>query len=586
MVRAEYDPTVPPMKIAVHIGGSDAEGMLARQNLTASTPSLRSVTGGGIGWLPGGIVHERDGNLLVVSGTPIDLPDLSSIRDYRDAMRVLPECNGAFAAVYWDETHRKLVAVTDHLGFKPLYLHRRPGELRLSSDTKAIPGPPDLAAWGAFIALGHTIGDRTLVEGVERVRPASILVYDSDTDHLEEEHYWRWPNPKNAVDTDALVGALRHSVAEYARYGEPGTVLLSGGFDSRLILFLLKEAGLAAKATIVSHRDEFFDADGRFAAAIARRAGVPHTRVVSGKDFFSSHAFLDYLAASDAATPSLYLFVSQIAQFIGAGAVWEGVVPGYTLTVPHQPPGGFAAYLAQECKGPDSEIWRAAALLFRKDVHAEMYEGFQADLRREMDRYADDGYGVSEFIVRNRMRNRTSINPYKVYENRARAFTPGMTKAYWDVAGTLSYELRRNNRFYLRLLRRHFPDALSVPVLSGNTLVRPSPWSASYYVNRLLVTAARRAAMHPRLARRLVPPGDLLFSFEPSRFLDMALLRDPEDPFLDPSANLAAEGPVAKAAMKLLFHWRVWHWLHGGRLAEVLGPLAGPDGETPEQAAS
>lgn len=568
------------MKIAAHFGGTDAASMLERQNLTARKASLRSVDGGGIGWLEGGTVREREGHLLVISGTPMDLPDLSRIRDYRDAMQILPECNGAFAALYWDGTHRKLVVVTDCLGFKPLYLHRRPGELRLSSDTKAMPGPPDLAGWGAFIALGHAIGDRTLTKDVERVRPATILVYDVGTDHLEEEQYWRWPRPEGAVDTDGLVSALRHSVAEYARYGDPGTLLLSGGFDSRLILFLLKEAGLETKATIVSHRDEFLDADGRLAAAIARRAGVPHKQAFSSKDFFSSKAFLDYLAASDAATPSLYLFVSQIAQFIGENAVWEGVVPGYTLTVPHQPPGGFAAYLAQECRGPDSPVWRAAARLFRKEVHAEMYEGFQADLRREVDRYADDGYGVSEFIVRNRMRNRTSINPYKVYENHVRAFTPGMTKSYWDIAGTLSYDVRKNNRFYLKLLRRHFPAALSVPVLSGNTLVRPSRWSMSYYANRALAAVARHAALHPRLVRRLVPSGEFPFSFGKSQFLDPELLRAPDDPLLDPSGDLPADGPLAKTAMRLLFHWRVWHWVHQGRLSEELAPLLKP--EAPE----
>ncbi|WP_119461754.1 hypothetical protein [Rhodospirillaceae bacterium SYSU D60014] len=568
------------MKIAVHIGGTDTERMLARQALTAGECEVRSIDGGSIGCLQG-LFEERDGNLLAMTGTPLDIPDFSQIRDYRDAMRWLPQCNGAFAALYWDAANRKLVAVTDFLGFKPLYLRRGPGELRLSSDMRAMPGAPDPAGWGAFIALGHTIGDRTLIEGVERVRPATILVYDVAADRLEQEQYWRWPTPAGSrssetADGDGLVEGLRHSVAEYAKYGDPGTVLLSGGFDSRLILFLLKEAALTPRATIVSHRDEFLDADGRLAAAIAGRAKLPYDRVFSSQHFFSSEAFLDYLVASDASTPSLYLFISQIAQFVGDSAVWEGVVPGYTLTVPHQPPGGFKAYLAQECKGRDAPIWRAAAVLFRRQAVEAMYEGFRTDLQAEMSKYADDGFGVSEFIVRNRMRNRTSINPYKVYENRVRAFTPGMTRAYWDIAGTLSYDARKQNRFYLDLFRRHFPAALAVPILSGNSLVRPSPWSVSFLYNRVLAVAARRAAMHPNVIRRFVPSGAFPFSYARSRFLDSPLLRAPDDPFLEPGAKIPDQELLGKAAERLLFHWRAWHWVQEGRLQEVLSPFLEP----------
>jgi hypothetical protein len=326
----------------------------------------------------------------------------------------------------------------------------------------------------------------------------------------------------------------------------------------------------------VSHRDQFFDADGRFAAAIARRTRTPYRFVFSHKEFFSSQAFLDYLVASDAATLSIYLFISQVAQFVGEGAVWEGVVPGYTLNVPHQPPGGFDAYLAQECRRPDSPLWQAAGLLFRNHVREAMFEGFAADLKKELARYADDGFGVSEFIVRNRMRNRTSINPYKVYENRVPAFTPGMTKAYWDIAGSMSYGIRQDNNFYLTLLQRHFPAALAVPVLSGVSMVKPSPWSMSFHINRVLQRAAYRAAMHPRVLRRVLPASARPFSFGPSRFLDVALLREAGDSFLDPSARIPAEGRVAQAAMSLLFHWRVWNWVQQGRLMKTLAPLAVP----------
>lgn len=144
----------------------------------------------------------------------------------------------------------------------------------------------------------------------------------------------------------------------------------------------------------------------------------PQKRVSSLQDFFSTHAYLDYLFDSDAATPSLYLFISQVSQFIGNVPVWEGVAPGNTLKTSHQPPGGFDAYLQQECRRPGSPAWQDAEAVFGRERSMAMYEAFQAELQQELRHYPDTSHGVSQFIVRNRSRNRTSINPLKVYEAR------------------------------------------------------------------------------------------------------------------------------------------------------------------------
>jgi len=560
------------VKLAVHIGGRSAAEMLRRQN-PAGLPAVAVEMSSGTIAGTANTLRRQDGDVFATIGTPIRPVDPSRITDVRSAEENLPSQDGAFASIYWNEAERKLVVVTDFLGLKPLYLLKRPGELLLASETKAWEAKPDAAGWGAFISFGHTIGDRTLLSGVERVRPGTILVYDASSDSLIERCYWHWPTPKSGADLGGLVDTLEDSVREYAKYEEPGELLLSGGFDSRLILCLLKAADIPASALIVEHTEELMDADGRFASAMARRLNYPFRCVRSPRNFFSSSAFIDYLIASDAATPSLYLFISQLAQFIRPPTVWEGVIPAPTLNTPHQPPGGFNPFLRQECRSSDSAAWNNAREIFSGKFCEMMLEGFQADLRREVARYSDDGYGVSEFIIRNRTRNRTAINPLKVYESENRVFLPGMTRDFFNIAGSISFDIRRNNAMYLELFQRFFPAALSVPIVSGGVLVKPSVWSGSYYINKTRAAIRRFTVNHPSAFRRL-GYDPTAAAFEPSRFLDLKLLLDDNDPCVDSERvrERVRQGILSQNAFKLLFHWRAWHWVHRGILKERLSP--------------
>lgn len=557
------------MRLAIDLGGTPAREMLARQ-LRHDTPIHALDLGPGSLAVTERAPTSNEGDVFVTIGTPIRKVDASEIVDARSAAERLPEQDGAFASIHWSSAERKLTVVTDFLGFKPLYIRKTPGRLQLASETKAWNAPPDPAGWGAFVSFGHTIGDRTLLEGVQRVRPATILVYEPDSDRLTERTYWKWPSPASQPDIGGLVEALEDSVGEYSNYGAPGTLLLSGGFDSRLIACLLKRAGIPTKALSVSHADELLDADSRFAETFARRQGIPFQRVRSPEDFFSSQAYLDYLFDSDAATPSLYLFISQVAQFVNSEPVWEGLIPGCTLTTLHQPPGGFAEYLRQECRDRDSTAWCDAQSIFRKGFCDAMLEGFESDLANEVARYTDTGHGVTEFVIRNRARNRTSINPLKVYEARTRAFLPGLTKAYFDLAGSVSFEARQDNAMYLELPLKHFPEALCCPIVSGSTLVKPSPWSMSYYAMRAATSMLRWVSLYPNLARRIgLDPARR--AFLPSRLLEPSMLFDESDPWINSSQimDLARRGQLPGSTSKLWFHWTAWRRLHDGRLGSA-----------------
>jgi hypothetical protein len=560
-------------KLAIHLG-ADASArvatMLDRQNPGGLPTSQRDFPGGAIGCLGGTL--PAHGNFCFFTGIPINGPDAGEFVDADAAARLFPEYDGAFAGVFWDADQEALVVATDCLGMQPLYVRDEAGALTFVSDTKAVAGEPNLAAWGAFISIGHPIGERSLMDGLRRVPPASILTYDCKRQRLETRRYWQWPEASDAWRHYDFLASLDRDVRAYASLGGPGTVLLSGGFDSRLLLFLLKRAGIQADALAIAHEEEHDDADGRLARAIAERAGVPLRKASPPRDFFSSPAYLDYLIASDAGFPSLDLFIAKVASQIDAKAVWDGLVPGFVFMPLHQPEGGFDAYLRQEIRGADNAIWRAAEILFKSEVVAAMREEFAKDLDGELSRLPRDMHGLARFVIENRSRNRPAMNPLKVYPNRAHAFIPGLSKDFMVHAATIPFQEKQQGRFYRNLFARLDKRALSVPFISGGELLPGNRFSPSHYRERLRAEQNRYRSRYPRLF-----PGKSKALPRRSIFLGEHLFEE-GDRWLDPSARERLKTPNTGnyVAWKLLFHWKAWQWLHDGRLEAMLRPYANP----------
>jgi hypothetical protein len=504
--------------------------------------------------------------------------------DYRAAARSLSSLDGAFVAVFWDNQHQKLVVVTDFLGMQPLYIVDQEGLLLLATELKGLGGSGqvdlelDPAGWGAFLSFGHFLGAYTSPKAARRVEPGGVLVYDPLNGSLRTTRYWHWSAPKAGTnptkwDTGSLVDALRQSIHRYTVHNPRGAIVLSGGFDSRLILAVLNQSNVHPRALIVRHQGEHLDADGRFAVRIAKRLHANYEVVTPQKSHYSSAAYLDYLIMNEAATPSLDLFIAQVAACIRLDmqVVWEGVFPGYTLVHPHQPPGGFELYLWHACRLWGSQNWQAAARVFARPFVEQMYEAFRQCLDTEKARYPDDSFGVSQFIIRNRARNRTAPNPLQVYANHVLPFTPGLTKEFWDLVAVIPFEAKADFKLYFDLYQRHFPAARAVPYCSGGKLVKGVGFDPSYYVHMLAARSFRDNRYVTGTLRRL---GLRYQWWHPSALIARAIaLVDVDHPDLNaPAVQLlkrdgGARDRITRAARNLVFYWQTWRWMMEGHLS-------------------
>jgi glutamine amidotransferase-like protein len=595
------------MKVAACFQSDNADCLSAVGKMSAAQRLLegqetqcREVSGGAIGWVTGAERHsrapflmERDGNVLVVTGTPIDMEGSLADRlshvvgeDYQRASEQLSELDGPFAAIFWESHSAKLIVVTDPLGLQPLYMRHDAKGLLLATELKAfspggaVPLEMDPAGWGAFIALGYMVGNDTLLEGVKRVDPGSVTTYCPASNSLDTRAYWNWPGLSSSAslgdtDTQGLVDSLRREAQAYEQHAPGGTVLLSGGFDSRITLAVLDEQGADPNALILAHKDEWGGVDGRCAVAAARSIGAPYRIEEGSRSFYSSKSYVDYLVMNEVMTPSLYLFIAQVADHFDPAmrVVWDGSPPGYGFVPAFLPPGGFDVFRKHVFRERDDLQWRAAEEIFGKDRADGMFEACNAAFARETARYEDNESGVTRYEVMNRMRSRTAGNTLKVYPNYAMTFLPAVSRAFWDIAGAIPYSVTRAFNMYFAVYREHFPQVAQVPFLSGGVLMDQHARGMSA---RLIAARYRMARSGPgrrlmKLARRITR-GSWMY-WEESRYLDAARRRanlDHPDLSVDAVRALQRqEAPYDWATQlkrNLLFYWQMWRWILSGEL--------------------
>ena len=162
---------------------------------------------------------------------------------------------GMFAFVIVERDSGRLVMARDRLGIKPLYLSRAPGHLRFASTLPAL-----LAAGGVDtsidrVALHHYMSfhsvvpaPHTMLAGVRKLPPATVRVVEPDGTERSRV-YWRPsftrpPETRSAGEwQEVLLEKLRVAVERRMVADVPIGVLLSGGFDSSLVVALLARGG-------------------------------------------------------------------------------------------------------------------------------------------------------------------------------------------------------------------------------------------------------------------------------------------------------------------------------------------------------
>jgi asparagine synthase (glutamine-hydrolysing) len=200
----------------------------------------------------------------------------------RDGAAGLGALAGAFTAALWDEAAGQLVLVNDRYGLYPHYIARTERGLIFAREIKGVLAAPgvrrslDHVAIAQYVRFQQLLGDRTWLEDVHLLPPATIVTFRPGDGTLQTERYWDWNRiPDNATITfnEAVEEATRYFQCAVDAMASPPArvgVYLSGGLDSRTILGFMREPPVTLTFGDPRSRDVVY------AAELARRAGSRH----------------------------------------------------------------------------------------------------------------------------------------------------------------------------------------------------------------------------------------------------------------------------------------------------------------------
>lgn len=156
---------------------------------------------------------------------------------------------GMFAFAIWDVMEKRLLLARDRLGKKPLYYRIERDRIVFASELQALvalarrrgqPVHTDNASLRRYLALKYVPGTKSAVAGIEKVPPASVLVYERGRARVTS--YWSLPEAnmdEEPTDTGRLIPELKRALGEATalrlRSDVPVGLFLSGGLDSSII---------------------------------------------------------------------------------------------------------------------------------------------------------------------------------------------------------------------------------------------------------------------------------------------------------------------------------------------------------------
>ena len=158
--------------------------------------------------------------------------------------------SGMFGLALWDRRRQRLVVARDRLGIKPMYVTQEGGRFAFASELKSLLTLPwmsrsiDSQAMREYLALGYVPAPRSMIRGVDKLEPATLMIVDSEG--CRSQRYWSMPpsiddSLSEAEWIERTVEALRASIQAQMVSDVPLGAFLSGGIDSSAVVAFMAE---------------------------------------------------------------------------------------------------------------------------------------------------------------------------------------------------------------------------------------------------------------------------------------------------------------------------------------------------------
>jgi len=203
---------------------------------------------------------------------------------------VLNRLNGMFGLAIWDTRQKRLLIARDPFGVKPVYYRLDRGQVYFGSEIRPVIATAnerpevDPVALNLFLRYRFTPSPHTVFEGVKKLAPGSMLIFDKGAFSLRLWYRFK-PAPFSPVKSVGearreLLELYKRSVKRHLLSDVPVGLLLSGGVDSALLLALMNLNGESWRTYTVGYGTSFADDELADAAETAAEFSSQHAAVL------------------------------------------------------------------------------------------------------------------------------------------------------------------------------------------------------------------------------------------------------------------------------------------------------------------
>ena len=375
--------------------------------------------------------------------------------------------------VDWNWDGERLTLTNDRYGFYPVYYFRRGNEFAVSpSITRLLDLAGDVEldvnALSVFLRLAWLIGEDTLFTSIRALPPGSTVTWHHGDLKIESAGLIeRKPldiGRAEAIETYA--GLFQRSVEKTLPSGNDFLVPLSGGRDSRHILFAVSKANRNPMCLTILHPPPRPDEDVRVSRQVCDTLKLDHVLLGQSRSRFESEIRKNELTGFCAYEHGWFW---PLADFIGNRRVpvYDGIAgdvlsAGLFLTEER-----LRLFEQNRLEELAENILPAEAYL-PKMLSRAAYREFSREkavthLVKELARHANQPNPAGSFCFWNRTRRCVALSPFRLLGDGANVITPFLDAELFDFLSALPAAMLVDHRFHTDTIAFAYPAYAHLP---------------------------------------------------------------------------------------------------------------------------
>jgi asparagine synthase (glutamine-hydrolysing) len=410
--------------------------------------------------------------------------------------------DGIYAGWSWDG--RELAIEQDRYGFYPLFEWRSADARVVSTDLitlleRGAPRALDLDALSVFARVGFFVGADTPFHSIRAVLPPLLPRRRLDVSR------------RSAVES--FIDLFRQAMRRRLPAG-PFEMPLSGGRDSRHILFELRDAGQAPRACVtVRHFPPRANDDELIARELCETLGIDHRVIAQPRD---------RAALERRKNVRTHLCTDEHAQFVVLAdhldahtrETFDGIAGDVLSQSTYLRPevnalfakGDFAGVAAFVLEGYGTTMSeRALERVLAPELSRQLTrERALARLTTEIARHADAANPVASFFLHNRTRREIALAPYGLMRDVV-VYAPYLDRDLFDFLSALPVELLMDRTLHTEAIARAWPQYAHLPY-ERKGLTVDDRWAQRRLAASLTAVLLRPRSRHFMRPAALLPP--------------------------------------------------------------------------------